>query len=296
MVFSMMRNGLTWKGQWNDILKLWVFRKMAKWGVAIDAPRLMATAVATDSHHHLQKRSLGTAHCQSKSFSSNDQIILRVDLNFATINYHFVLQNFRLRDREWCSTVDGNGSCYGLAPSSSADIAQIAFCRHQRHYLRWPGNPKRRSKFYNYCAILRNSTSTRSRPMLHGWRQLLEIARMAHFQCQKHLQWWPSNLKALGSKLHNYRAVLRNLHLRDHTKSLEIHLLAVWMPTSWWYCAMFFSYSHCNGFVLTYEKNVSTTWLPLKDQDIHIKALFFTESTFTKTIDILKEKQIKIYL
>ena len=127
-----------------------------------------ATAVATN----LRRCFLERWHVADvKNITSDDQATLIVDRNFADIAYTFQFYNcLCLRDHDYCTVAEGNGSLHGLAPSFFEEMTR---CWRQKH-RRWPGNHNGRSKFQKYCIylpILPLFTSTRSSLMLRGWRQ-----------------------------------------------------------------------------------------------------------------------------
>ena len=119
---------------------------------------------------------------------------------------------------------DGNSSCHGLLPSSSAEITQTRRGQCQNHHWRWSGNPKGRLKFCKYCAILQNfhlqdcdwCSTTDGNVGYHGPAPSSseEIARTSYCRRQKHGQLWPDYSKG-RSKFRIYCTRHRNLHLRD---------------------------------------------------------------------------------
>ena len=153
-------------------------RFSAKWKRWRHAPRLTPTAVVKHSRHRLLKR---WHIVDFKNIAGDDQAILMVHRNSATIvcTFQFYVC-LRLRDCNYCSAADGNGSCHSPTPSYFEEMTR---CWHQKLHWKWPGNPNGRSKFRN----LRLLTFTRSqltlRRRLHRWWRLPEIAQTA---CSRH--------------------------------------------------------------------------------------------------------------
>ena len=113
----------------------WYYTKwMAKWtceivgiprngkmeAVATDAPWLMAMAVAMDTRHPLQRDHSNGMFPTSKT-ANNPKGWSKF------CKYRAVFRNVYLRNREWCSTADGNGGCHKLL-LFLREIARTACC------------------------------------------------------------------------------------------------------------------------------------------------------------------------
>ena len=110
------------------------------------APRLTATAIAMDLRCHFSKR---WHVADIKNITGHDQATLMVDRNSANIANTFRFYIYLcVRDRDWCSMTDDNGSCHGLVLSFSkrwhvADVKNFAdddqdqtkFCNFQSLWL-----------------------------------------------------------------------------------------------------------------------------------------------------------------
>ena len=66
--------------------------------------------------------------CRHQNIAGDDLATIMVNRNSTNIAYTFrFYASLRLRDRDWCSVADGNGSCHGLAPSFFKEMTR---CQH----------------------------------------------------------------------------------------------------------------------------------------------------------------------
>ena len=159
--------------------------------------------------------------------------------------YHAYLPILGLRDRDWCSTADCNGSCHGLTPSF---FEKMTHCRRQKHHRSRPGNSNGWLKFHKYCTYL---------PILHlrdrnwcsaadgGFRRSL---KQHVADVKKHRRRWPGNPKD-QLKFHNYQ----NLMPTRSSKTSRKTYFSAWTPPLWCHCALFFFLlSLATAFVIAY--------------------------------------------
>ena len=261
-----MREAATQDRRRNERAKLWIFRKIAKWRRWQHAPRLMATAVITDSRHRFSKR----WHVSDvKNISGDNQITLMVHRNSTNIacTFRFYIC-LRLRDCD-CSTADGNGSCHAPAPSY---FEEMTLCRHQKLHWRWPGNPKGRSKFCNLCLFTFIQLQLTLWQRLRGWWRLPEITQTSRSLHQKHRRQLSHGNDLDRSKFRKYE----NVCLRDQAKCLEKLLFAATNDTAM-DCIVhcFFPTITRNGFFSHLRKIIfRRPWPPPKNWEIHIVEFF----------------------
>ena len=219
-----------------------------------------------DSRHRFSKR----WHVANiKNITGNEQATLIVDRNSADIVYTFRFYVcLCLRDRDCCTTADGNDSCHELAPSFFESMIR---CRRQKHRRRWPGNPNGRWKFRKYLIylpILRLFTSTRSRLVLCGWRQrqLLRICTVVFWRDETYVS-VVNNIAGNDQDWSKFRND-QNLCLQDQARPLEKHLFAaaIMMPL----CTVFFPTVTRNCFCSHLRKIISRwPWPPPKNRDTY---------------------------
>ena len=112
---SEMRDAAMQDRRKNERAKLWIFHEITKLRLWRHAPRLMATAVITDSRRRFSKR----WHVSDiKNIAGDDQTTLMVHWNSANIACIFCFYVcLRLHDRDCCSAANGSGSCHAPALS-----------------------------------------------------------------------------------------------------------------------------------------------------------------------------------
>ena len=148
-----IRDAVTQNRLQKERVKLWMFRKIAKWRRWRYAPRLTSMAVVTDSHRHFsmiwhvadikknRRRWPGNPNGQSK--------FRNIRLFTLTRSQLMLRRQLRQWVRGW---------------RRLAKIAQRRrHCRHQTHCRRWPGNPNARSKFHNLLLPTSNASSAMTR-------------------------------------------------------------------------------------------------------------------------------------
>ena len=137
-----MRDAATQDRRWNELAKLWIFRKIATWRRWRHAPRLtILTAVITDSSAIVFR---GWHIADVKNITGNDQATLMVHRNSANIAFTFPFYVcLRPHDHDCWSAADCSSSCNAPAPSY---FEEMTHCRHEK---RWPDNRNGPSKFRN---------------------------------------------------------------------------------------------------------------------------------------------------
>ena len=133
---------------------------------------------------------------------------------------------------------------------------------------------------------LAKSQLTRRR-QLRGWRQPPEIAQTAHCRRQTHRWQWPGSIKF---------SQLRKLMPTRSSKASRKNLFAVRSPLLRWHCALFFFYYHSQRFMFSPTKNnFSTTLTPTKKLRNTYWRVFFVDSIYSKTIDIVIKRILIFY-
>ena len=238
-----------------------IFCKIVKWRRWRHAPRLMATAVITDSRHCFSKR----WHVANvKNIAGDDQTTIRsieilqsrVPSVFTSV-YVCVIATVVPR-------LTGNGSCH--APARSY-FEEMTCCRHQKLHWRWPGNPSGRSKFHNLGLFTFKRLQLMLRRQLRWWWRLPENAQTAHSRRQKHRRDDQDRSKFCKNE---------NVCLQDRAKRLEKLVFAAMHRAAFdgiVHC--FFSAITRNGFCSHLRKIISRRlWHPPKNWDIHIAEFF----------------------
>ena len=158
----------------------------AKWRWWQHAPRLMATAVITDSRCRFSKR---WHVADVKNIAGDDHTTLMVHRNSANI-----VCTFRIY------------VCAIAAVVPRLTVAAVATHLHRRiskrwhitdfkNHWRWPGNPNGRSKFRNLGLFTYTRSQLTLRRRLRSWWRLPEIAQTARCRRQKHRRRWPWSIE-----------------------------------------------------------------------------------------------------
>ena len=185
-----------------------------------------------------------------------------------------------LRDRDWCSTADGNGSCHRLAPSF---FEEMTHCWRQKHHWRWPGNSNGRSKFHKYCSYL---------PILclrnRDW------CPTADGGFQRSLKWHEADIKNIASDDQitlriNWNFAITKIYAYEIKQDLSKKIcLLLWHHHYDAIAHCFFPTITCNGFCSHLRKIISRRpWLSPKTK-LYILKIFCVDSMHAKIIDIIK--------
>ena len=157
-------------------------------------------------------------------------------------------------------------------------------CRHQKRHFRWPGNPNGRSKFRNSGLFMFTRSQLMLRRWLRGWWQLSKIAQTARNRRQNHCRDDPDR-----SKFRKYE----NVCLWDQAKRLKKLFAATNGVAIDGIVHWFFPAITRNGFCFHIRKIISRQpWPTPKNRDIHIVEFFVVDSIYSKTIDIIRTKNI----
>ena len=220
-------------------------------------PRLAAMAVATHPHSRISKR---WHVADVKNIAGNDQATLMVHRDPANIACTFRFYVYlRLRDRDCCSTADGNGSCH--APTLSY-FEEMTRCRHQRLPWRWPSNPNGRSKFHTLRLLTFSGSQQTLRRQLRGWWRLPEIAEMAHSRREKLRREWPGSIEITQ--------IRKFMPTRSIKTSRKTSFCCYERRRHWLHCAVFILLSLATAFVLIYEKLFFNDLDPHQKTEIYI--------------------------
>ena len=149
----------------------------------------------------------------------------------------------RLRDRDCCSTADGNGSCHALALSFFEDITH---CRRQKHRRRYQAtifvdwnsaNIVYTFEFY-VCLRLRDRDCCSAADGSGSCHRLAQsfFEQMTRCRCQK-------TLPAMTMIYRN--SAFTKIYAYEIKQDLSKNIFFIFrMPPLWFHCALFFSYYH----------------------------------------------------
>ena len=153
----------------------------------------------------------------------------------------------------WCSTVNGNGCCSGLTPSSSKEIARMAH------------------------ADVRNITGDdqATRSVDQNYAYIVPVLWNLHLSDCEWCSTVDGGFRRSINRLRGHRGPSKFTSTRSR-KAIWNSFSCCWMPTYSCYCPMFFfPISNHNGFrshLLTFISWRS--WPSAENRDIHIKVFF----------------------
>ena len=238
-----------------------LFRSWCNGSCHTPAPSLFEEMAHYRRHKHRRRRS-GNANGSSKFRK-----------------YRVYLPLLRQHDRNCSSAADGSGSCYAPAPSY---FEEMTHCRHQKLHWRWPSNHNGWSKFRNLGLFTFTRSQMTRRRRLRGWWRLPEITRTARHRRQKHRRDDQDR-----SKFRKYK----NLFIRDQAKLHKKLLFAATTPPPLTALrTVFFPTITRNGFRSHLQKIISRwPWPPTEKPRYTYCIVFFVDSIYSKTIDIIRK-------
>ena len=208
----------------------------------------------------------------SKKIAGNDQTTLIVHRNSTNLACTFRMYVcLRLCDHDCCSVADGSGSFHAPAPSYFEEITR---CRCQILQWRWPGNPNGRSNSRNLDLA---ATGDRS----NGRRQKRSTSKTSSAMTR-------IDRNSANTQIYAYeikQSVSKNFFLLLRTTPRLTALRTIYFPAI-----------TRNGFCFHISKyNFSTTPTPMEKPRYTYCRVFFVDSIYSTTTDIMRKEIFFFY-
>ena len=157
-------------------------------------------------------------------------------------------------------------------------------CLHQKLHWRWPGNPNGRTKCCNLRLLTFRRWQLTHQRLLRGWWRLLEMAQTAHSRRKKHRQKWSGSIEI--PQTHKF------MPTTSSKTSRRTSFCCYKQRRYWRHCALFFPTIIRQRLLFSPTKNNFSTTLTPTGKPRYTYCRVFVDSIYSKTIDIIREKNI----